>query len=334
MITVLHGDEEFTRSEALAALRQEVSEEGGWGDLNVSVLEGPIDVDALRAQADPAPFLGSSRLIIVHDWLTQARSDRESTTSQLQALLAYLPHIPETSHVVFVESTLLPENHPAMSVIGRLAQEGRAIVRAFTLPPPRERREFLLRWARDRARTLGMELESQALTLLVEILGANLRLLHQELVKLRTYVGEGGVVTREDVEQLVPYTREANVFDLIVALGQRNSKMALRLLHHILTAGQHPLQILALLARQYRIYIGLKEMAEQGLSMDEMATRLHVPLWTVRRDVRVARRLSWRYLEQTMEQLQVLDERIKRGEMDPVLGLQLLVLTLCLRATP
>ena len=331
MITVLHGDEEFSRSEALVAIRREAMSEPGVGDLNVHVLEGPVDVPALQALADPPPFLGDRRVIILYDWLSQLKGGGEGAAVR-DALAAYLPRVPETSHVVFVESTLVPENHPLMPVLSRLVQEGRAELRAFTLPPPRERRDFLLRWTRDRARGLGIELEPQALTFLVDILGPNLRLLYQELVKLRTYAGEGGVITRADVEHLVPYTREARVFDLIVAMGQRNARTALQLLQGTLAGGQHPLQVLALLARQYRIYIGLKELDAQGVPPEEMAGRLGIPPWTVRRDLRVARRLSWMYLERTMEQLHLLDEHIKQGRIDPVLGIQLLVLHLCLRS--
>lgn len=322
MITLLHGDEEFTRSEALRAIRQTYESEG-LGDLNVTLLEGSVDLNTVRSHADAPPFLGTRRLVIVRNaW-------RSLNQQQTEAWLAYLPEVPETTHLVIEETTLLSETHPLVRRLQELAAEGRAEIRTFTLPPPRERRAFLLQWTRDRARSLGMEIDGPALARLVDILGTNLRLLHQELEKLRAYVGPNGLVTLEDVERLVPYTREASVFELVAAIGQRNARQAVRLLQNTLAAGQHPLQILALLARQYRIYIGLKDLDQQGVPPDEMASRLQIPPWTVRRDLAIARQLSWAYLESALERLLALDESIKQGRVEPVLGLQMTVLQLC-----
>ncbi len=333
MITLLHGDEEFTRSEALRALRQRVLADPGLGDLNLAVIEGAVDLNTLRHHTDAIPFLGGVRLVIVHGWLEQLARDlgRGSAAAKetAQALAAYLPTMPESTHLVFVENTLIRDNHPVMQAIAALAEEGKAEVHRFTVPgKARERREFVLRWLRDRARAMEMEVDPQAATTLADTLGHNLRLLNQELEKLRAYTGPGGFITPEDVERLVPYTREASVFEMIAAIGERNPRRAVHLLQRALAGGQHPLQILALLARQYRIYIGLKELAEQGTPHEEMASALRIPPWTIRRDLRVARRMSWDFLERVMERLLETDVRIKQGEIDPVLALQLLVLGL------
>lgn len=333
MITLLHGDEEFTRSQALKELRQRVLRDPGLGDLNLAVLDGPVDLGRLQDHSDALPFLGGTRLIIVHGWLGQLAGDlaRGSTAAQekAQALAAYLSHVPESTHLVFVEETTLSDNHPVVRAIEALAEQGKAEVRLFTLPrKARERREYVQRWLRDRARALDVNLDPQATRLLTDVLGHDLRLLDQELNKLRTYAGPGGYVTREDVEQLVPYTQEASIFDMINAIGEGNARQAVLLLQRALEGGQHPLQVLALLARQYRIYIGLKEMAERGVPPDQMASPLRIPPWTVRRDLRVAQRLSWPFLERVMERLLETDVRIKQGKIDPVLAIQLLVLGL------
>ena len=329
MITLLHGNEEFLIAEALADIRRTVSADPGLGDLNLAILEGPVDVNALRAVAEVPPFLGSQRLVIVRNWLAtfSRRPD-----DQWHDLVDVLHHLPDSTHLVFVENTLLPEQHPIFSALSDLMQSGRATVKALTLPTGRGRREAVLQWTRDRARALGLELDPQALVRLVDALGHNLRLLAQELEKLRTYVGPEGVITPEAVEALVPYTREASVFDLIDAIRRRDAPRAVRLLQSALAAGQHPLQVLALLARQYRIYIGLKDLDAQGLAPAEMAQRLGIPAWTVRRDLQVARRMRWEDLERTMERLLGTDVRVKRGDVDPVLALQVLVIALCQRS--
>ncbi len=338
MITLLHGDEEFSRSEALRALRRHVLREEGLGDLNLTVLPPPPDPALLRDHADTLPFLGEQRLVIVEDWLEALARDiarGQGHAGQVAREIAdYLPTLPETTHLVFVEQVEVKGNHPVVQRLRQLVAEGKAEIRLFALPTnARERREYVTRWLRDRARALDIELAPEAISRLVEVAGHDLRLLHQELEKLRAYAGAGGFVTAEGVERLVPYTREANIFHLITAIGEGNTRRAVVLLQQILAAGQHPLQVLALLARQFRIYIGLKDLAAQGHHPEEMARTLRIPPWTVRRDLRIAQRMSWSFLEKVMERMLETDVAIKQGEIDATLGIQLLIvrLTLALR---
>ncbi len=337
MITLLHGDEEFTRSEALASLRRRVLGEDDLGGLNLAVLSPPPDLAALRDHADTLPFLGEKRLVVVRGWLEalareMARGDA-SARARADALAEYLDHIPESTHLVFVEDVRLDNRHPVLQRIRALAEQGQAEEHLFVLPHnARERREFVLRWLRDRAREMEIELAPEAASHLAEVVGNDLRLLHQELTKLRTYAGAGGFITREDVERLVPYTGEANIFHMIRAIGEGDARRATIILQQTLAAGQHPLQILALLARQYRIYIGLKDLAEQGRPHEEIAHALRIPPWSVRRDLRIAQRMSWRTLERIMERLLETDVAIKQGEIDATLAVQLLVVRLALAA--
>lgn len=337
MITLLHGDEEFTRSEALASLRRRVLGEDDLGELNLAVLSPPPDLAALRDHADTLPFLGETRLVVVKGWLEalsrdMARGDA-SARARADALAEYLDRIPESTHLVFVEDVRVDERHPVLQRIRTLAEQGQAEVHLFILPHnARERREFVLRWMRDRARGMGIDLAPEAANRLADTVGNDLRLLHQELSKLRAYAGPGGFITLEDVERLVPYTGEANIFHMITAIGEGDARRATIILQQTLAAGQHPLQILALLARQYRIYMGLKDLVEQGRPHDEVAQALRVPPWTVRRDVRIARRMSWRALERIMERLLETDVAIKQGNIDATLAIQLLVVRLALAA--
>ncbi len=333
MITLLHGDDEFTISENVQELRSRVLGDTGLGDLNVVHLDPPPNLTLLRDHADTVPFLGDTRLVIVHGWLDALAKDLRPGSVRAQemaaALAEYLLSLPESTHLVFVETVPLSSKHPVLKTITALAEEGKAEIRSFILPSrARDRREFVMKWIRSRTRAYGAEIDPQAVRLLTDALGHNLRLLDQELQKLRVYVGEKGYITPDVVHTLVPYTREASVFEMITAIGQRNARQAVTLLQQNLASGQHPLQILALIIRQYRIYIGLKDLAEQGLRPDEMASAIGIPAWTVKRDLNVARRLPWRYLERVMEHLLEVDAHIKQGKIDPVLALQILVVQL------
>jgi len=76
-----------------------------------------------------------------------------------------------------------------------------------------------------------------------------LRLLDQEILKLVIFANGERAITTEDVDGLVPYAQAAIVFDMVDALGRRDGSTAARTLHGLLDAGEHPLGLLAMVAR-------------------------------------------------------------------------------------
>ena len=73
MLFILHGDNEFGRSEALAELRARLTDPA-WGDLNTTRLDGKrVTLSELTHTCDVTPFFGS-RLVIVEGLLTRLAS--------------------------------------------------------------------------------------------------------------------------------------------------------------------------------------------------------------------------------------------------------------------
>ena len=71
------------------------------------------------------------------------------------------------------------------------------------------------------ARNMGLEIDRDVLAELVEMLGADMARLENELQKLQLYAEAGKPVTREDIETLVPEARQSGVFDLTDALANK-----------------------------------------------------------------------------------------------------------------
>ncbi len=86
------------------------------------------------------------------------------------------------------------------------------------------------------------QISRQAAHLLAENVGNDLDILDNELEKLVAYKGFSAEATIDsaDVARLSPYVAEASIFDLVDALGNRNSKRASLLLQQKLHEGTDP----------------------------------------------------------------------------------------------
>lgn len=348
MFYIFDGDDEFSRQEEVAALRSRLGP-ADMLSLNTSRFDGKtVSFEELRHACDTIPFLAESRLVIAEGLLThlqgRSRTDKgqegaEGVTDEPRSgdsgraafrkhLLEYLPALPESTHLVFVEPAKLPPKDPFVRLTEAHPELGKR--KFFTLPNIRrsDGRAHLATWIRQRAKQKGASIEPAAVNALTELVGNNLRQLDSELEKLALYCEEGSI-TLEAVTVLVSLARETVVWDLVNALNQRDLEAAMETLRRLFEEGQAPLQIFALIVREYRILIQVKTLLAQGATHVQIASRLGLQPWAVERAERSARSASPEHLRQTYHTFLEVDTAIKTGLQQPEAALEFLVASLC-----
>jgi DNA polymerase-3 subunit delta len=311
---VFHGTDELTRAETLADFRSRLGP-ADTADLNTTFLDGrKTSLAELRHACDAIPFLAEKRLVIVEDLLTQAAKQEKL----LDELTEYLSQLPETTRLVFVEERPLPDNHPILQLAH---QNARGYVKRFDPPDTKA----LPRWIAERVRKHGGEIEPQAAAQLAAAVGADLRLLDQETIKLVTYVNAERPITTADVDEIVPYAQAAIVFDLVDALGRRDGRTAAQTLHRLLDAGEHPMGLLAMIVRQFRLLIQVKELKAKGANSQTVAKELGIHPFPARKLHSQAAYFTTPQLEAVYRHLLETDVGIKSGEIEVEVALDLLV---------
>lgn len=311
---VLHGSDEFSLGETLAGFKRRLGPPDTV-DLNTTVFDGgKVTLAELRHACDAVPFLAEKRLVVVEGLLTRIVNQAD----YLQALTKYLLQIPETTRLVFVESKPLPASH---AVLKLAEQEECGFVKQFDPPAVKT----LPQWIEKRVRKHGGEIDHQAATQLAAAVGADLRLLDQEIVKLVTYVDAERAITQEDVDAVVPYAQSAIVFDLVDALGRRDGRTAAQTLHRLLDAGEHPLGLLAMVVRQFRLLVQVKELKAEGANPQTIAKTLGIHPFPARKLHGQASHFTAEQLAAVYRHLLDTDVAIKSGEIEAEVALDLLV---------
>ncbi len=311
---VFHGSDEFTRAETLAEFRGRLGP-ADTADLNTTYLDGrKASLAELHHACDAIPFLAEKRLVIVEGLLARAAKQEKL----LDELAEYLLRLPETTRLVFVEEDPLPDNHPIL----RLAkQDAHGYAKRFDPPDAKA----LPHWIAERVDKHGGEIEPRAAAQLAAAVGADLRLLDQEMVKLVTYVNAERPITTADVDEVVPYAQAAVIFDLVDALGRRDGRTAAQTLHRLLDAGEHPLGLLAMIVRQFRLLIQVKELKVEGADSRAIAKELGIHPFPARKLHNQATYFTPVQLEAVYRHLLETDVDIKSGEIEAEVALDLLV---------
>lgn len=310
MFYLFHGDDSHSQKETLADLQAKLGDRGLL-DLNTTRFEGQsLSLAELRHACDSVPFLAEKRLVIVSDLMA-------AKPAYLDELLAYLPNLPETTRLVFLESRELPARHPLVMLA---EQSPTGYVKLFS----RLEGGDLERWIRQRVQIAGGHIAPQAAHLLAVDVGSDLGLLEQEIEKLVLYKGRAAIEP-DDVSLLCAYVAEASIFDLVDALGSRNGATAADLLNKKLAEGTDPFYLFAMVVRQFRLLIQVKELAETGARPPEIAQSLKIHAFVAGKLVQQSQNFSLAQLEQIYAHLLDMDVGVKTGQTDMTTALGLLV---------
>jgi DNA polymerase-3 subunit delta len=322
---LFHGKDEYRRSQELAKMKAKLGDPTTV-DLNTTMLDGrKVTLDELAFACDTVPFLSDRRLVIVTNLAARlerrsgdASSEPEEDAAFLERLEQYLEDLPDTARLVFLEDRKIGKGNPIFRLV---SQTERGYEREFTPLRPGE----LPRWIATRAQEKGGRMEPGAIRVLATYVGNDLRLLDHEIEKLLTYVGDERPVAERDAQLLVSYAREADIFAMVDALGTRDTRQAMELMEKLLAEGQHPLYLLRMITRQFRILLQIKELLNRGTPAADVNALLHLHPYVAKKTMAQARNFSIPQLEKVYRRLLEVDTAVKTGELEDHLALNLFV---------
>jgi DNA polymerase III subunit delta len=329
---LLWGEDSLSRDEVVRNFRERMLARPA-GDFNLSEFRAPdLTAREIIAACDSLPFADTRRLVIVYrlfSWrprLAAGRQERAESANPLkserEALLEYLPSLAPTTTLLLVEAALSPTQRAEL--VARLPAH-RSDERTFSAP-----RDFgLEQWLMKRASARGGELGPGVAGILREHGPRSLEALDQELAKLIAYAGDEAV-TVSALNELLPGA-ELVVFDLLDAVAEGRSADALRTLRRLLNQGLRPEelapQIISLYRRLLICRLALAERADPSAIQRTHGVKLIEKLKSQ------ARALSLERIESALDRLVTFDRALKRGEVEPEVGLELLITDLTAEAS-
>lgn len=298
-------------------------------EMNTSHLEGKsTSLNDLRSAALAIPFLTDRRLVIVEDAL-QPFAGRGKEKDR-QAFLNLLDSLPQTTALVLVipdsrkyrrgsfEWETLQEKN--WLIAWTVKNPEKAVTLDCALPTDAE----MSQWVQAKAAELGGSLSPAAVSTLVEYVGNNTQRAAQEITKLLTYVNFARPADDDDVRRLTAQDQQASIFDMVDAIGNRDSRTAVKTLH-ILLEDSDALPLFGMIVRQFRLMLQAREILDAGGSPTDVSKQLKQHSYVAQKISGQARQFSLSALEEIYHQLLQIDLEGKTGGMDVGLALDVLI---------
>ncbi|MBO8171459.1 MAG: DNA polymerase III subunit delta [Bacillaceae bacterium] len=318
---LFYGTEDFLISELTAFMERQLVT-ADTRDFNYSVYdlkEAPLQ--QLLEDAETYPFMADKRMVVGQNALfLTGNKTKHAVEHDVDALIRYVQDPPDyTTVVLIVPHDKLDERKKVVKAL-----KSKAVVTPFLPLKGKELED----WVRKRAKFYQADIDPEAVQLLVALVGASLQMLDQELNKLSLYAGSSGTITREMAEMMVSRSLEQNIFTLVDRVAHLRLDDAFQILYDLLKNKEEPIRILSLLARQFRIILQVKILSEKGYSQKQVASQLKLHPYVVKLASQQGRQLQESTLRNILKHLAEEDVRMKTGQTDRVLALEMFLLKL------
>lgn len=298
-------------------------------DMNLITLERDPSVNELLALVDTIPFMGGKNVILVRGTgffrAKKAGASEETTGTDTadERLLQMVANFPDYVHIVFSTTEKVDKRRKLFKMV----EKHGSVVEVAHL-----KAKDVRGWLQIKLGELNKKMASDAMEYFLGIVSImskiSLGFLHNELEKIALFTGKKNIITQQDLIAMMSSIPEISVFAMIDAVSQKQVGKALQLIGEQLQAGEHPLKLISLLARQVRMMWQGKEMAERGYGSRDIAEKLGLVPFIAEKMLKQSRNFTTAVLKKTTIALATADHELKTGKANGMV-LEEIIIGMC-----
>ncbi len=170
------------------------------------------------------------------------------------------------------------------------------------------------------------KISNNSIKLLVKRTGNDIDRIYQEANKIMIYKINDKIITDKDIIDCTTQKIDLNIFTFIDNIINKNKKESIKTYKEMIKIGEEPIKIIVMLANQFRLMYQVKVLRKKGYNEDDMANILQVKKYPVHLAIQKSLKYSDEILLKYLEDLADLDIKIKSGEIDKNLALELFLI--------
>ncbi len=173
------------------------------------------------------------------------------------------------------------------------------------------------RFISEAFRSRGKNLSSDALKFMADNTGHDMGIINNEVEKIILFCGDKKTVDVKDLEVILATGNRDTIFDLVEEIGKGNVQRSILLLGSLINNDNHPLAILKMISRQFRLISIAKEGFDKGYSRAEIGKKLGFKYdFIINKIIEQARGWSSQSLGKVFEAIFETDYLLKSSRVD------------------
>lgn len=289
-----------------------------------------IDGEKLRFSSienanETLPFMSEKKLVVINDWESLVKKQRESSESDEEKFVEYLESPNPQSILIFILN-------------GDKIDKRRKIIKSFSkygriIEVNRLSDTEITNWISKQIKSKEKKINNSDINKIIEYTGyfdkesdSDLFGIENEIIKIVDFVGDRENITTDDIEKIVTKSVQSSIFELVDLIAQRNMRDSINNLRNLVESGVAIQMIVYMINRQLRLIFSAKVYLDKGYSQ-----RLIKEKMGIRYDFIVGK-LILQSKNFTIDEIKLaiikssdLDLNIKLGKIDEEIGLEKLV---------
>ena len=304
-VYLLFGEEDYLKN---VYTKQMVDAITDGNDMNASFYNGnDIDVNELIENAKSSPFFAEQKIIVVEN--------SNLFTGEGEPLAEFLPELPETTVMVFVQRTVDKRTklYKAIKEVGYICEINKQTEQDISV------------WAAKLLAQSKKRITKADMSYLIAMVGLDMEVLSNEIEKLVCYCINKPVIKKEDIDAVCTKQLSVRIFDLMDQMSYKNQKKALDCYYELTTDKNEPYVILRMISRQFNLLLEAKDLKSRGVDRSEIIKIMGQPYFVVDKCIKQSQNFTIEDLKEGLKDSVETEEKIKSGLIDPNIGVELLI---------
>lgn len=276
-------------------------------------------IDLAIQEAESFPFFGDKRLIFIqHPFFLTGKTVSNGPDHDTEYLEKYIQNPSEfTVLVLFAPYEKLDKRKKLTKTLLKHSE-------VINVDPMNENE--IKSYIQQACQSQDFAIDTDALEELLKLTDRNLSKGMQELDKLMIFHQQDKRISISTVRSLVPKTLEQNIFELNDLVLSRQAQQSIELYQDLLMQKEDPIKIIALMIGQFRLLLQVKILRKKGYQQADIAKLLKVHPYRVKLALQKEKKFDQSVLSLAHHQLIDADFRIKSGQVQPELQVELFIL--------
>ena len=270
--------------------------------------------------ASTIPFMSEIKAVIIKNayFLSNQKKPKKEINHNLGAFTRYLESpVSDTLFIVQAPYEKLDER----KAITKFLKSHSTVEECKTLKD-----QDLRSWVKRQLGKNDITIDTDALNELLKRVENNTEVLVNETQKLILYSEGRHKVDIDTIKKVITKNVEDNVYEITNMLLENNRGKALEIYYDLVMHSEDPLRILGILVNKYREILHTKLLLKEGRDKTQIAKYFNATSGRAYYIMKNARGVSMDLVQKHLETLEDMDYKIKTGQIDKKVGLELFIL--------
>lgn len=273
-------------------------------------------INNLLVEASTINMFSTKKLIICdNSYFLSSSSDSKE---EVDELIKYIENAFPDVYIVFI---LREEKIDSRKKISKILSKEAKVYECSKIENYK-----LNNYVMDYIRDNGYSISSKNIDFLLSKTHFELSNIINEIDKLFIYKGNDKKITEEDIDKVITRNIETNIFELTNAIMNKNKKKIDEIYKDLMLSKEGPIKLIITLSNQFRLYLQVKLMRNNGYSEKEIVSILKEHPYRI--SLAMKNNFSIDELKNNLEKLSKLDLDIITGKVDEKLGFEMYLLNL------